>query len=130
MACTNTWFGIYYASDSPTITIGSILPANVAIGATAWYVLDAKGNTVASGTCSATATSITVATSGVWASGGTVGVGAYHFYSSYGLRGQFVYNLSAPSPSAPPWTATSGVFVVVDGLLYALTPSDQIVSLN
>ncbi len=88
----NAWEGIYRHADTPTIVIngygqGGVSDGLYPIGATSWTVYNSSGATVASGTCATTVSQITVATSGVWVSGGSVGIDDY----------QFVVNQSAPS---------------------------------
>ena len=84
---SNAWNGIYYENDNPTITItnnafytqsASFAP----VGCTTWWILNDEGVQVASGTSLLSDMSITVATNGVWSSGGNVEIGAYQFYSN------------------------------------------------
>jgi len=81
---TESWNGIYYQSDNPTISVTNVVYGNtntVPMGCNSWIVLNDEGVQVASGTTTPDQTSVTVATNGVWSSGGTVEIGGYQFYS-------------------------------------------------
>ena len=94
MMSGSSWLGIHYL-PTPTITMvgcagGPVLPASMAMGATQWTAVDANNVIVGGGTMLATASSITVVTSGVWTGGTTVVPGYYTIYTNSGTNGVVV----------------------------------------
>ena len=86
-------FCIHYM-PTPTVTLDGINgshngtgSATISTTSTTWSVIDGNGASVATGTVAANASSITVATAGVWASGGSVAPGFYTVVTGAGSAG-------------------------------------------
>ena len=90
------WCGIYYM-PTPTIVMDGTNAAlneegskSISTSSGTWAVLDGGGNEVGSGSFSANATSITVATSGTWTGGSAVAPGYYTIATNNGSNGVVV----------------------------------------
>jgi hypothetical protein len=132
------WWGVVTATGAATITItnsgasgqNKLACQQFTAGTVTWSADTTTGITEGLATASGNYSSVTPASSGelyvgaAWLGGGAAGGGASGFvYATISTNLQFVYNLSAPSPSAPPWTQTSGTYVTVDGFLIATSSS-------
>jgi CARDB/Fibronectin type III domain len=111
-------WGVYYL-PSPTIQMmgqnsghNSSGTAAVAIGASSWQVIspDPKVGVVASGTCSTSASTLTLNSVGNWVSGGAILPGHYTIACNNGATGTFAVGAATSQLWRPPanYTAANG----------------------
>ena len=112
--------GIYY--ENATITLAGASNAfneftlDLAIGATSWRVLDARGASVGHGTMSANDTALTVCTDGVWHGGSAALPGHYTVVTEDGVRGIVVGHVVVCPPTrldVPAAPASLGAWLAV-----------------
>lgn len=135
------WWGVVTATGAGTITIttgtgttNGLVSQQFTAGAGMLWSADTPTSSNSTGTVAASGTWGSIAPTGAgelflgngYFHGGSAGGATSGFVyaagvGGYGIAGcQFVYHLSAPNPSAPAWSQTSGTWVVADGFLIAV----------
>ena len=133
-AYTSIWWGVVTATGSAAITTTHTGSFNMGCqqfttGAGMTWSADGSGAGTgsATGTASGNYSSLVPAGSGelfvgcMYGAGGTLGgsTSGFTYNNGFETSSQIVYSLSAPNPSSPAWSQSSGAYATADGLLKA-----------